>query len=41
LADETLFTGEPGVVEIVKVELLSAERPQGPIALDIKAVNYS
>ena len=36
LADETLFTGEPGLVEIVKVELLCPERPNGPIVLDIK-----
>ena len=36
LADETLFTGEPGLVEIVKVELLCPERPNGAIVLDIK-----
>lgn len=36
LADETLFNGEPGFVEIVKVELLCPERPNGPIVLDIK-----
>ena len=39
LADQSVFTGEPTLVEIVKIELLCPERPGGPIKLDFTEVN--
>ena len=38
LADESKFTGEPALVEIVKIELICPERPAGNIRLDFKEV---
>ncbi len=34
LGEGAVFSGEPPVVEIIKIELLCPERPQGPIVLD-------
>ena len=39
LADETKFTGEPPLVEFVKIEIVCPDRPEGPIRLDFKQVN--
>ena len=36
LADETKFTGEPPLVEFVKIEIVCPDRPEGPIRLDFK-----
>ena len=33
-----MFTGEPTLVEFVRIEFLCPERPAGPIKLDFKEV---
>ncbi len=40
LAEGAKFTGEPGLVEILKVELLCEDRPGGPVVLDFKEVRF-
>jgi hypothetical protein len=38
LGEGAVFSGQPALVEILKVEIVCPERPEGPIVLDFKEV---